>query len=163
MVHLDIIRDNRERKPWEFDNFDVTLHDETINTGDYTLAELCAHDPDKDTYFPRFAVERKAGSDFVSSISRDRERFQAEVKRASEWDSELVVLIEEPRRIFKRQNGFMTHNDITWSQISGTVDAWEKYYNVSFEYAGSRGRAQQRAFELLASELRKALVKDKWS
>jgi ERCC4-type nuclease len=163
MVHLDILRDNREQKGWEFDNFDATLHDETINTGDYTLAQLCGHDPDNDTYFPRFSVERKSGPDLVQSITRERERFQAEVKRALDWDSELVVMIEEPRRLFKRQEGFMTHNNITWPQINGTIESWEEHYNVSFEYAGSRGRAQKLTFDRLATELRAHLVRDEWS
>lgn len=160
MIHLEILRDNREQKGWDFENFPVTVHDETINTGDYTLAELCRHDPEKDTYYPRYAVERKAGQDFVSSITRDRERFQEEVKRTSDWDSELLVLIEEPRRTFKRQQGFMNYRDVTWPQIEGTVDSWQRHYNVDFQFVGTRERAQQKAFDALGAKLRASLVSD---
>jgi ERCC4-type nuclease len=160
VIHLDILRDNREQKGWDFENFPVTVHDETINTGDYTLAELCRHDSEKDTYYPRYAVERKAGQDFVSSITSGRDRFREEIKRTSDWDSELLVLIEEPRRTFKRQEGFMRYRDVTWPQISGTVEKWERYYNVDFNFVGTRERAQQKAFDALGAKLRATLVSD---
>lgn len=160
VIHLDILRDNREQKGWDFEDFPVTIHDETINTGDYTLAELCRHDDERDTYYPSYAVERKAGQDFVSSITRGRDRFREEIKRTSDWDSELLVLIEEPRRKFKRQYGFMKHRDVEWSQISGTVERWEHYYNVDFQFVGTRERAQRKAFDALAAKLRSTLVAD---
>lgn len=158
MVYLTILRDNREQKPWEFENFPAEVVGETINTGDYTLAEFCDHDEDKDTYYPSYAVERKAGQDFVSSITQDRERFLKEVKRAAEWNSELLVLIEEPKTMFKRQRGFMQYRDVAPSQIFGTVEKWERYYNVNFRFAGTRERAQQIAFDALSSRLRSLLT-----
>jgi ERCC4-type nuclease len=158
MVHLDILRDNREQKPWSFDNYPVEVRGETINTGDYTLAEFCHHDPDNDTYHPRYAIERKGGDDFINSITRDRERFKKEIKRASDWECPLLVLIEEPKVTFKRGDGFMQYRDISASQIFGTVGTWERHYNVDFEFAGTRDRCQQMAFDALASRLRAVLT-----
>lgn len=154
MVHLTILRDNREQKPWSFDNFDAETRDVTITTGDYTIAELCNYDEGNDTYHPRYSVERKAGQDFLSSITRDRDRFKAEIKRAKDWDTKLPVYIEEPKRTFKRQQDFMRYRDVTWSQIRGTVDKWEQFYNVDFEFTGTRERAQKKAFSALSSQLR---------
>lgn len=161
MSILTILRDNREQKPWSFENFPAAdTKDVTIETGDYTLAEFCNHDEENDTYHPRYAIERKAGQDFLSSITRDRDRFLAEVKRTADWDSELRVLIEEPRRTFKRQQKFMRYRDVSWPQISGTVEKWERYYNVSFEFVGTRERAQKIAFDALSSRLRRILTSE---
>lgn len=160
MVQLSILRDNREQRPWPFDDFDAEVRDVTINTGDYTLAEFCDHDEEKDTYYPRYAVERKGGDDFIDSITRGRDRFKREVKRAAEWDSDLLVLIEAPRRTFKRQEGFMQYRDVPWASISGTVEKWERYYNVNFRYAGSRERCQRIAFDALYSRLRAVLTSE---
>lgn len=69
---VTILRDNREQKDREFKEFGVAIRDETINTGDYTLGELCDHDEDRDTYYPRYAVKRKSGPDFIGSITQGR-------------------------------------------------------------------------------------------
>jgi ERCC4-type nuclease len=158
MVHLSILRDNREQKGWDFEEQDASISDETLTTGDYTLAELCQHDDKQDTYYPTFAIERKAGEDFVKSITHGRDRFLEEIKRASDWDVPLPVLIEEPRTTFKRKRGFMKYRDVAPSQIFGTTNKWEKYYNVNFIFAGTRERAQRKAFEKLGTRLRASLV-----
>ena len=158
MVQLTIIRDNREQKPWSFENYPVETTGETITTGDYTLAEFCDHDEENNTYQPNFAIERKRGKDFVSSITRDRDRFLNEVKRAAEWECPMPVLIEEPRTTFKRMQGFMQYRDMSPKQIFGTVEKWERYYNVEFHFVGTRERAQQRAYESLATRLRTNLI-----
>lgn len=157
MVSINILRDNREQKPWEFENFDATTEDVTINTGDYTLAELCRHDEEKDTYYPNYAIERKAGRDFFKSITRNSDRFKAEINRTSDWDTKLRVLVEEPKRTFKRQQKFMRYNEMSWKQISGIIGRWEREYNVSFEFVGTRERAQRIAFDALFSQLRAVL------
>jgi ERCC4-type nuclease len=160
MVHLTILRDNREQKPWEFDEFDVTLRNVTLNTGDYTLAEFCEVD-DNDTYYPKYAVERKSGSDFLQSITSNRERFKREIKRASDWECPLKVIIEEPKEPSRYHDDyFMKLADISRSNILGTVDSWERYYNVNFVFAGNRSRAQQKAHSALLAQLRANLVSD---
>lgn len=157
MVQLSILRDNREQKPWSFDGFDANVRDATINTGDYTLPQLCRHNEELDTYYPHFAVERKAGEDFAESITSNRDRFKKEIKRASDWECPLLVLIESPRRTFRRREGFMQYRDLTWKQVKGTIESWEKYYNVDFRYAGSRERAERIAYDELLSRLRAML------
>jgi ERCC4-type nuclease len=158
MVHLDILRDNREQTGWDFDNHPATVHGETLSTGDYTLARLCNHDEIRDTYHPKYAIERKSGEDFVSSITHDRSRFKEEIKRASAWDEPLWVLVEAPRTLFKRQRGFMQYRDVAPSQIFGTVDSWEEGYNVEFGFVGTRENAQAVAFDALACRLASSLV-----
>jgi ERCC4-type nuclease len=157
-VKLTILRDNRERKPWGFDRQDAEVSDETLETGDYTIAELCDHDPKRDTYIPNYAVERKSGDDFINSITRDRDRFKREIKRASEWSSPMLVIIEEPKEPSRYQETWIDRYDMTRSQIFGTVDEWGRHYNVNFRFAGNRDRAQRIAYDCLASALQASLV-----
>lgn len=158
MSQFTILEDNRERKGWSFDNYPVDVEEATLNTGDYTVAELCDYDPEKDTYYPNYAIERKSGEDFIESIKWNRDRFKREIKRASDWDSPLMVLIEEPIMIFKRGHGFVQFYNITRSEIFGTVNEWERYYNVTFNFLGTRERCQKRAFESLGTKLRASLL-----
>jgi len=51
----------------------------------------------------------------------------------------------------------MQYRDLTWKQVNGTIESWEKYYNVDFRYAGSRERAQKIAYDELLSRLRATL------
>jgi len=158
MTTLEILRDNREQLPWEFEHQDVTVADVTLSTGDYTLAEFCDHDEGNDTYYPNYAVERKSGDDFVNSITRDRERFKAEIKRAADWSCPLLVIIEEPKHAARYQdNHYLEYYEVTESQVFGTVEEWERYYNVRFDFAGSRVSAQQTAYSMLATRLRSVL------
>lgn len=157
MSLVTILRDTREQKGWEFDDMAADVEDETLTTGDYTVAELCDYDEENDTYDPNYAVERKSGQDFVQSVTSSRDRFKKEIKRASDWDSELMVLIEEPKRFFKRQQGWMKYRDVVPNQLFGTVTEWEKYYNVDFRFVGSRKRGQQIAFDTLYSRIRAEL------
>jgi ERCC4-type nuclease len=155
MPTLEILRDTREQKGWNFDGFDATVVDETLNTGDYTLAQFCSHEEENDTYYPEYAIERKSGSDFISSITHNRERFKNEIKRAKSWETPLKVIIEEPRNPSRYHDDyFLNYYDVTQSQVFGTVDTWERHYNVEFIFAGSRQRAEQKAFDYLSSHLR---------
>ena len=78
-----ILRDTRERRPWTFDGCAVETRDVTLSTGDYAVPAHCTRDTETDTYHPRFAVERKTGHDFLTSLTRDR--FEAELRRADDW------------------------------------------------------------------------------
>lgn len=158
MSLLTILRDNREQKGWEFDDLDATVEDATIRTGDYTIAEFCDYDEKNETYVPNYAIERKGGQDLVSSLTSGRDRFLDEIKRTSGWDSKLIVLIEEPRTTYKRQQKFMRHRDVSPAQIFGTVEKWEEYYNVDFRFVGTRERAQQIVFSEFQSRLQKLLL-----
>jgi hypothetical protein len=114
----------------------------------------------KDTYYPRFAIERKAGEDFVKSITYNRDRFRKEIKRAEDWDSELLVLIEAPKKVFQHGLGFMEYRDVKASQIFGTVNSWERYYNVEFQFGGTRHECQKVAYNAFYHRLGSNLLSD---
>lgn len=145
MVVATILRDTRERQPWTFPKAAVRIEDATLSTGDYAAAACCRHDADRDTHHPRFAVERKTGADFLASITAGRERFEAEVRRASGWDRPLAVVVEEPWETFARNRGVMARRDVHPNQVAGTVAAWADCYNVAFHFAAGRGLARRYA------------------
>jgi ERCC4-type nuclease len=156
MTFVTILRDNREQKPYEFAGYSsVNIKDVTLETGDYTLPEFCRHNEDTDTYYPVFAVERKAGQDLVSSISQERERFKNEIKRAGDWREPLRVVIEEPWETFREERKFMQYRNVHPRQIEGTIDAWEKHFNAKFSFHSDRQDAEREAVDTLFGWYRK--------
>lgn len=79
-----VLRDNREQWPWTFDGCAVETRDVMLSTGDCAVPTACTHDPEPDTYHPRFAVERKSGHDFLTAHRWERDRFTSELRRATE-------------------------------------------------------------------------------
>ena len=149
-----ILCDSREQKGYDFQRYPVATETATLTTGDYTLAEFCDYDADLDTYHPYFAVERKNANDFLSSISSNRERFKEEIKRASDWNEPLKVVVEAPWTVFTNNHGPMEYRSLTPSQVEGTVREWSKYYNVSFHFASDRTAAEQYTFDELVTRYR---------
>ena len=144
-----ILRDTRERRPWTFDGCAVETRDVTLSTGDYAVPAHCTRDPETGTYHPRFAVERKSGHDLLTSLTRDRERFEAELRRAAEWPRPLTVVVETSWEGLLRNRGCMRWRDVHPNQVAGTVSAWASRYNVAFRFTETRRRAELCAFLLL--------------
>jgi len=157
MAVFTILVDNREQKPWLFEGYPVETRNVTLKTGDYTLEQFCEYDDANDTYIPNLAVERKAPSDFLGSITGGRERFKGEIKRAEDWDDELKVYVEAPWDDFQnRYSEVLKYRKVYPNQIKGTVREWEKYYNVTFDFYQSRLKAEQSAFDYLMTAHRAA-------
>lgn len=150
MEVFEILCDTREQKPWQFDDYPTSVRRVTLRTGDYALARHCNYDAENDTYLPTLAVERKSGPDFLQSITRGRDRFKREIKRAAEWRDPMYVIIESPRRVFAKKQGFMRYRNVHPNQVFGTTEAWGDHYNVSFHFAQSRDHAERLAFDKLA-------------
>ncbi len=145
-MHLaTILRDTREQRPWTFRPHPVSTRDVTLSTGDYTVAGSCSREPGTGTHYPRYAVERKTAGDFLTAVTHDRDRFRAELERASSWPAPLTVVVEEPWRTFADERGVVRRRGVTAEQVAGTVSAWSGRYNVEFRFLGSR-----RAGELYA-------------
>ena len=150
MAVFTILADNREKKGWPFTSYPVEVRNVTLETGDYTIPEVCEYDERLDTYIPKFAVERKSGADFLQSITHHRDRFKAEIKRAEDWDSALKVNVEEPWTTFQnRYSDLLKFRKVYPNQIEGTVREWEKWYNVEFNFYWDRAEAEQDTFDTL--------------
>lgn len=148
-IPTTILRDTREQRPWAFDGYPVETRDVTLSTGDYAVSAHCTHDPETDTYHPRYAVERKSGSDFLTALTWERDRFKRELQRAARWRLPLPVVVETSWMALLRNHGCMAWRDIHPNQVTGTVAAWAKYYNVTFHFTETRRRAELCAFLLL--------------
>lgn len=144
-----VLRDTRERRPWAFEDYPVETRDVTLSTGDYAVPTHCTHDPDTDTYHPGFAVERKSGHDFLTALTWERERFERELQRASQWTQPLPVVVETSWVTLLRNRGCMAWRDVHPNQVTGTVAVWTDHYNVAFHFTETRRRAQLCAFLLL--------------
>jgi len=127
---VTVVVDTREQKPWDFTDCETA----TLETGDYTVEGVNA------------AIERKTASDFLSSITHDRERFERECERASSFENPMVVLVEERRETF--ENGEYRQN-VHPNSVVGTVEAWEERYNVRFVFEKDRETARRRAKAIL--------------
>jgi ERCC4-type nuclease len=144
-----ILRDTREQHPWEFEEFSVETQDVTLATGDYAVPAHCSHDDESATHHPQYAIERKSAPDFLNSLTWDRDRFKRELQRAAQWRRPLPVVVETSWHSLLRNRGCMAQRDIHPSQVSGTVGAWAKYYNVAFHFTETRRQAEHCAFLLL--------------
>lgn len=132
---LNIISDSREKKPYEFADFDHEVTVEALETGDYTV----------EGFEDAFAVERKTLDDFLSSITWDRDRFKREVKRAKSM-IKFVVIIEEKKRTVTNWDYY---REVHPNAVIATIDAWEKQYNVEFVWGGDRERAEKLTVDFL--------------
>lgn len=77
---LDILVDTREQKPFNIENVIYSK----LDFGDYTST----------SHYNKVFVERKSIPDFVSSMGGGAERFEKELKRAEEFDSYIVMVVE---------------------------------------------------------------------
>ena len=144
-----VLRDTREKRPWTFEGYPVKTRNVTLSTGDYAIPSHCTHDPELDTYHPQFAVERKSGQDFLTSLTWERERFKSELQRTTEWSWPLTVVVEASWEKILRNRGCIKHRQIHPSQIVGTVLTWTDQFNVVFRFLETRRRAELCAFLLL--------------
>ena len=148
-IPTTVLRDTREQRPWTFEGCGVEARDVTLSTGDDAVPTDCTHDPEVDTYHPRFAVERKSGHDFLIALAWERERFTSELRRAAEWSRPLAVVVEMSWQTLLRNRGCMRRREIHPNQVVGTLSAWTRHYNVAFRFVESRRRAEPCAFLLL--------------
>lgn len=134
---MRIVRDTRERKPWSFDDFNVSVIDRKLDTGDYTI----------DGYDNVFSVDRKSIDDLVGSLNpaSGRDRFRRELKRADKMYRFAVVVEGARRKIETEQYYSKIHPNV----ILGTIDSWTEAYNVEFIFCLDRREAQLTTLNLL--------------
>ena len=123
---MKIIVDTREQDPYKFSNFpDVEIISQKLDTGDYSLAgaeEI-------------ITIERKSLTDFLGSITRERERFEKEVERMSKFQHKFIVV---ESKLEKALEYTKTKTLINSNMILGTVAGWYLKYNVPFVFLSNR-------------------------
>lgn len=148
-----LVVDSREKKPYKFAGInDVVRKD--ISVGDYTHKG----------YEGVYAVERKSLDDLARSLGTDRDRFRAEIERATSL-SEFAVVIEADQGTLHRYanriynpNGTddLQQNDGPYfsamhpNAILGTLRDWSNKYNpLEVKWEGNRQDAKQETLRLL--------------
>ncbi len=114
---LTIIVDTREPDPapWSFPGCEVVRR--CLRTGDYSLPG-CADPPFG------IAIERKTGPDLVRCMSFDRERFERELVRMSEYRFAVVVVECELSELLDPER----FGGMTSASRLGSVLAWQQRY-----------------------------------
>ena len=124
--------DSREQKPYRFTNSTRTA----LTTGDYSILGL----------EDRITIERKELSDFFNCIGNDRERFEAELKRMSEFELPVVIVEAEFTEVLKpRENGSRLHPN----SILGSIASWTAKYGITFFFCGGRELAKRMTQKIL--------------
>jgi ERCC4-type nuclease len=132
---LRVAVDSREQLPWSFDKYPVKLAVSTLETGDYAL----------EGFEDVAVIERKSLDDFLRSITHDRDRFFAEIKRGNAL-AEFVVIVEATYDDVAEGNYRQRVNP---NAALGTVEKWSAYNKVRFIFARDRQHAQAIAYGLL--------------
>lgn len=145
MSEFTIIIDSREQKPYTFDDYNVETKEATMKTGDYAVQQPGYYNQNG-TYAAPFAVERKGKSDFLNSITHERDRFEREIQRADGWKAPMPVVVEAPWITFTQGNYYRNINP---NSIIGTVEKWPDHYNVDFFFRPDRKDAEKFTYEFL--------------
>jgi ERCC4-type nuclease len=145
MTDFTILIDNREQKPYSFEEYPVETEEVTLETSDYVLKGDGFWN-NNDTFIPYFGTERKSQDDFLNSITWERDRFRKEIRRADGWDNPLPIMVESPWRVFQNENYY---RDVNRNAIEGTVNQWANNYNCEFFFKNDRADAERATYEFL--------------
>ena len=131
---MKVVVSQREKQPWNLPG--VETEEDHLKTGDYTV----------EGFEDQFAVERKSVNDLATSVGSERERFEAEIRRAQEMDY-FVVIIEGSKKDVEEHQYY---SEIHPNAVLGTCEKWPiKYNNLEFIWAGNRKRAAEECLRRL--------------
>ena len=142
---MRILVDTREQCPFTFNHekYSGTIVEPgTLSVGDYSLAALS----------DRVAVERKTLPDLVACLSRERERFERELQRATGLDA-FVVVIEAA---WADLAGGQYRSEMNPHAACQSVLAFTCRYRIPFLFAGSRAGAEYVCWSFLRQYLESA-------
>ena len=130
----EIVVDSSEQLPWWESPPTVRKQ---LKTGDYSLLG----------FEDRISIERKSVPDVFKSCGKNRERFIREWGRLSLMEF-AGVIIEGTREMVR---SYIPHHNskMRGSQIIGTMDWWQREYDVDVYFEPGRDAAKETALELL--------------
>lgn len=130
-----LLIDSREQKPLKFSKTKLKI--QKLEYGDYTFL------PNPYNIF----IERKSLKDFISTLSRDIDRFKKEIERAKENNAYLIILVEDSlcdclsfnylpyiSKFSKLTPEFIFHN---------VRELLQSYLNIQFLFVSGRGAASK--------------------
>lgn len=147
MSQFTVLRDTREQDGYGyyFEDYPVKVKEVTLKTGDYSIQEP-GHYGNNGTYYPPFAVERKAKDDLVKSIGADRDRFEREISRADDWEAPMPVIVETEKDTLREGHYY---SNVHPNSVIGTINKWPQYKNIDFFFSPNSADAERRTFEFL--------------
>lgn len=120
--------------PWAaFWESNVRLVRQTLPTGDFCLAGN-----------PTIAIERKTGGDLVKCLGAERDRFEAELDRATLLTAFAVVVSCSFENLLRERRGLHIN------AVVGTLAAWQRRYRIPFFFAGTNALAANFTLRFLA-------------
>lgn len=129
---MRILRDKREKRPWNFEGLGVEIVPVTLNTGDYQLPGAFVA-----------AVERKSIQDIVGTLDRGLERFLKECGRLSQYRKRAIIIEGTVSDIEKR--GYAGR--ISPAAIFEHLERIETVMGVQVVWAVNPKAAQRMAYE----------------
>jgi len=145
MYRFKIYTDSREKKPYSFRNYPVTTESKRLKTGDYCIAT--DGDPMGEKSFdPHFAIERKNPSDFLKSITWERDRYEEELARADVFSHRMPIVVERGLDWFKGEEYWQ---DVNKNSIMATINTHPESYNIDYHFRPSRSACEQLTYEFL--------------
>lgn len=144
METVRLICDTREQLPHPWEKHlpaQVTLERGTLETGDFCLKGL------EDGAI----VERKTVSDLLGCITRERDRFERELKRGRHCGAFCVVVEGS------LQDCLSLRGDLAETALVGSVASWTRRY-CPFVFCGGEREAAQFAWRFLQGQVRDAKV-----
>jgi ERCC4-type nuclease len=131
LMPLSVLFDSREQTPWE-PLPGVTMTRATLDAGDYTTEALQGV----------AVLERKSIPDFASTITRDRERFEDELRRLRNYRWRSLIVEGDITEVY-RVTVAHPHS------ILGTVASLTARWDCPVIFAGDRTSAARVGFGIL--------------
>jgi DNA excision repair protein ERCC-4 len=139
-----IFADTREKKPYSFSRYPISVEEMELKTGDYCVSGDGWME--NGTFYPKFATERKSASDFLNSITWERDRFERELERADKFDTRMPIIVEQNYQHFMKDNHY---KDVHPNSIEATVDAHTDRYYAEYFFTRDRKRATDLTYDFL--------------
>ena len=139
---MKIICDTREQTPLDFASYDAIVEPGTLEVGDYApagLGHLCA-------------VERKSLPDLVASVTRERDRFERELRRARGLDAFAVVIEGSLGQVRRHEY----RSQAKPHAILQSMCAFSIRYGLTWVWADDQAGAAYFAFHLMRHFVREA-------
>jgi len=121
VIPLEIVIDTREQNPWEFS---LPVIRACLASGDYSLTG----------FESEISIERKSLGDLVQSLTWERQRFERELARLSEYQRACVIVEGSLSDVHAQKYRSQAHP----SAVVGSTVALFLDYNVPFFFCSTR-------------------------
>ena len=139
---LQIARDTREQEPFLFLGYPVTIVDDTLSAGDYSIPG----------FTDLVTVERKSLSDLVGCLTTERKRFTRELERLRGYDSAAIVV----EAAFSELEAGRYRSRLDPANAVQSIVSMMQAYRMPFFFAENRPKAERFIFDFLRHYYRHA-------